>query len=59
MTCGHCLSTITKAVHAVDADAEVETDLAMHEVRIESGMAGAVIEAAIRDAGYTPVASAQ
>ena len=59
MTCGRCVATITKAVHAVDAGAEVETDLATHEVRVESGMAGAVIEAAIRDAGYTPVASAQ
>lgn len=59
MTCGHCVATITKAVHAVDAGAQVETDLAMHEVRVESGMAGAVIAAAIRAAGYTPVASAQ
>lgn len=58
MTCGHCVATITKAVQAVDAGAEVETDLATHEVRVESGMAGAVIEAAIRDAGYTPEASA-
>ena len=57
MTCGHCVATITKAVQAVDAGAEVETDLATHEVRVESGMAGAVIEAAIRDAGYTPFAA--
>ncbi len=57
MTCGHCVATITKAVQAVDAGAEVQTDLATHVVRVESGIAGAVIEAAIRDAGYTPVAS--
>ena len=57
MTCGHCVATITKAVHAVDAGAALETDLATHQVRVESGLPGAVIEAAIRDAGYTPTSS--
>ena len=28
MTCGHCASTITKAVKAVDRDAKVEVDSA-------------------------------
>lgn len=59
MTCGHCVATITKAVQAVDAGAEVETDLATHKVMVESDTAPAMIEGAIRDAGYTPVASAQ
>lgn len=28
MTCGHCVSTITKALQAVDKDAKVDIDLA-------------------------------
>ena len=58
MTCGHCVATITKAVQGVDAGARVETDLATHVVRIESAGAPAALEAAFRNAGYTPVAHA-
>lgn len=57
MTCGHCVSTITKAVKAVDKDATVQVDLPTHRVRIETGAAdAATLDAAIREAGYTPVA---
>ena len=35
MTCGHCVSTITKAVRAVDKGASVEVDLARHRVTID------------------------
>jgi copper chaperone len=57
MTCGHCVSTITKAVKAVDKDATVQVDLPAHRVRIETGAAdAATLGAAIREAGYTPVA---
>lgn len=57
MTCGHCISTITKALAAVDEGARVQFDLRTHRVQIESstGDAGKLREA-IRDAGYTPVA---
>lgn len=58
MTCGHCVATITKAVKAVDAGATVETDLDAHRVRVASARPGGEIEAAIRGAGYTPVAAA-
>lgn len=57
MTCGHCASTITKAVRSVDAGAKVEIDLAQHLVRIEPTEASAeALHDAIAEAGYTPVA---
>jgi copper chaperone len=57
MTCGHCASTITQAVKALDAAAEVQVDLTTHRVRIESaGADAAVLADAIAQAGYTPTA---
>ena len=56
MTCGHCVSSITKAVKAADKDATVRIDLASHRVEIEPAGAGATeLGDAIRQAGYTPV----
>jgi copper chaperone len=56
MTCGHCASSITKAVRAVDAGATVEVDLAQHLVRIEPTEADShELSKAITEAGYTPV----
>jgi copper chaperone len=56
MTCGHCVSTITKAVKAADKDATVQIDLATRRVEIEPGEADAqAIGDAIKEAGYTPV----
>lgn len=59
MTCGHCVSTITKALKWTDKDAKVQIDLAAHMVQIESAAADAEeLAEAIKDAGYTPVAVA-
>jgi copper chaperone len=56
MTCGHCVSTITKAVKAVDNDAKVQVDLAQHRVFVEPATADAdELADAIKEAGYTPV----
>lgn len=56
MSCGHCVSTITKAVTAVDSGAKLRVDLASHRVEIEPAAAGAAqFAAAISQAGYTPV----
>lgn len=56
ISCGHCVSAITKAVQAVDAAARVEVDLAQHAVRIDGAHVDAdALAAAIADAGYTPV----
>ena len=57
MTCGHCVSSITKAVKALDSGAKVQIDLAAHRVEIEAAGANAVeLSDAIKEAGYTPVA---
>ena len=57
MTCGHCVSSITKAVKALDSGAKVQIDLAAHRVEIEAAGANAVeLRDAIKEAGYTPVA---
>lgn len=56
MTCGHCASTITKALKGIDKDAQVEIELASHRVHVEPATADAEeLGEAIKDAGYTPV----
>lgn len=58
MTCSHCAGTITRAVAQVDPQARVTIDLPAHRVRVETATPPAAVEAAIRGAGYTPVAAA-
>lgn len=56
MTCGHCASTITKAVKSADRGAQVQVDLQRHLVTIAPSEAGtAELREAIAEAGYTPV----
>jgi len=56
MTCGHCVSAITKALKAADAAATVRFDLAAHRMDIEPGKADAAeLSQAIKQAGYAPV----
>jgi len=58
MTCGHCVSAITRAVKRVDAAAEVSVDLATRRVEINSSVAdGSSLQAAIQEAGYSPTAA--
>jgi len=57
MTCGHCASTITRAVKDVDAQGRCEIDLDAKRVRIESSHPAGEFVAAIEEAGYTPVAA--
>ncbi len=60
MTCGHCASTITKAIRAVDAGAKVEVDIGLKLVRVEPTESDAqALSDAIKEAGYTPVPQAQ
>ena len=63
MTCGHCVSAVTKAVAAVDPAARVQVDLARHRVEIEPGNADAAayrqaLQSAISEAGFTPAPAA-
>ena len=57
MTCGHCVSTITKAIRGADKGAKVTVDLAQHLVMVEPTEADVQdLSDAITEAGYTPVA---
>jgi len=56
MTCGHCVASITKAIQELDRQATIAADIQSHVVQIASAANSEVIEAAIRDAGYTPQA---
>ena len=59
MTCGHCVSAVTKAVKEAAPDATVDIDLESHRVRVAGAASSAdAIAAAIREAGYTPVVGA-
>lgn len=56
MTCGHCVSTITKALQSVDSHAKFTIDLARHLVMIESSdIDPKNLQDVIVDAGYTPM----
>lgn len=56
MTCGHCASTITKALKAADRNARVTIDLGQHLVMVEPTEADTQeLSDAIAEAGYTPV----
>jgi copper chaperone len=55
MNCGHCVGSITHAVHTVDARAVVTVDLGQHRVMIDqSEVDAATLAQAIAEAGYTP-----
>jgi copper chaperone len=56
MTCGHCASTITKAVKELDASARVEVSLPEQKVRVESKASREDLVRSIAEAGYTPEA---
>lgn len=54
MSCGHCVSMITKAVKGADANASIEVKLAEHLVIVASSADAETLKEAITDAGYTP-----
>jgi copper chaperone len=55
MTCGHCVSSVTKAVKVLDSRAQVEVSLREQLVIVESTATQDEVAEAIKDAGYTPV----
>lgn len=52
MSCGHCVKTVTQAIQAADAQAQVEVDLGAAEVRVSSVLDAAQLTALINKAGY-------
>lgn len=57
MACGHCASSITKAVQGAAPGAKVAADPATKLVTITGAPDRARVEAAIAAAGYTPQAA--
>ena len=58
MTCGHCVSTITKALKGADPQAKIDISLADKRVRVETTLSQEEVAGEIREAGYTPEAVA-
>ena len=52
MSCGHCASTIEKAVKSVDPAARVTVDLGSSTVAVETGADETAICEVIKSAGY-------
>ena len=58
MSCGHCVSAVTRAVQQVDVGANVQVDLDKQTVAVTSGASADAVKAAIEQAGYPVKASA-
>lgn len=57
MTCGHCVSTVTKTVKTLDAAAEVKADLTTKTLTIETTAPAAAVSKALEEAGYPNTAA--
>ncbi len=57
MSCGHCVSAVTRSVQGVDASAKVDVDLTQQKVRVTSSAKLDDIRSAISDAGYPVLGS--
>jgi copper chaperone len=55
MSCQHCVSAVTHAIHEHDASAQVQVDLTTGNVAVESEQSAGVLQSAIDEAGYTVV----
>lgn len=54
MTCGHCVSVITRAIQSVAPAAKVRVDLPSRTVSVQGEVSEVEAKEAIVDAGYTP-----
>jgi copper chaperone len=52
MTCGHCVSAVTRAVKTVDPEANVQVDLGTGRVRVDGRSSADALGKAIAEAGY-------
>ncbi|CAI2427333.1 Copper chaperone [Serratia liquefaciens] len=52
MTCGGCAKSVTKALHSVDPQAQIETDPAARQVQVDSTLDESDFLAVLREAGY-------
>lgn len=56
MSCGHCVSKITKTCKLVDPHAKVDVDLGARKVRVVSSEIREDFAEALAEAGYPPSA---
>ena len=54
MTCGHCASSVTRALQQVDPACQVSINLPTRTVQVQSQQSHAVLAAALAEAGYQP-----
>ena len=59
MTCGHCVSAVTRAVKGVDPSADVRVDLASGRVTVDGGAPELALRKALDEAGYPASAASQ
>jgi copper chaperone len=52
MTCGGCISAVTKAIQAQDPQAQVQADLVSQTVNLETSLSVAQASQIITDAGF-------
>jgi len=52
MSCGHCVSAVTRAVQQVDGGANVQVNLDKQTIAVTSGASADAVKAAIEQAGY-------
>lgn len=52
MSCGHCVATITNAVHEIDAEAVVKADTDLRQVNIVTKTDQDILREALAKAGY-------
>ena len=52
MTCGHCASTVTRAIKSVDPKANVHVDLEGKRVHVDSRSSAEALARAVSEAGY-------
>jgi copper chaperone len=55
MSCGHCVSSVTKAIKAVDPDAVADVDLTKRKAAVETKVDPKTISDALENAGYPAV----
>lgn len=57
MHCGHCVRAITRAIHALNAEARVDVDLGAGTVVVTGDLGAEQAAAAIAAAGYAVTAT--
>lgn len=57
MTCGGCVRGVTRAIHSVDPQAEINADPPSRSLEVQTSASQEQIEAALNEAGFPPKAA--